>query len=56
MITKGEPEVTDILPAKENTEDALLRLAYTLEQKSEHPLAKAILKRAEEIKWAEAKR
>ena len=54
-ITKGEPEVTDILPAKENTEDALLRLAYTLEQKSEHPLAKAILKRAEEIKWAEAK-
>lgn len=47
-ITKGEPEVTDILPAAGNTEDALLQLAYALEQKSEHPLAKAILKWAEE--------
>ncbi len=46
-ITSGEPRVTDILPAKGVSEDALLEAAYALEQRSEHPLAKAILKLAE---------
>ena len=46
-ITQGAPEVTDILPAEGTTEDELLRLASALEQRSEHPLARAILKRAE---------
>lgn len=41
-ITKGEPKVTDIIPATGMTEEELLFLAYNLEQKSEHPLAKAI--------------
>lgn len=47
-ITSGEPKVTDMLPAKGIQEDELLRLAYALESKSEHPLARAILQRAEE--------
>lgn len=47
-ITSGEPKVTDVSPAPGCTEDALLRLAYALEQKSEHPLARAILERAQE--------
>ena len=46
-ITSGEPCVTDMLPAQDVTADELLRLACALERKSEHPLAKAILKRAE---------
>jgi Cu2+-exporting ATPase len=47
-ITQGEPKVTDILPVQGLTEAELLRLARALEQKSEHPLAKAILQKAEE--------
>ena len=47
-ITSGEPRVTDVLPAGGVTAGELLRLACALERKSEHPLAKAILKRAEE--------
>ena len=47
-ITSGEPKVTDILPAEGTTEAELLRRAYALEKKSEHPLAKAILQRAQE--------
>ena len=47
-ITAGEPMVTDILPAKGVNPDELMRLAYLLERKSEHPLARAILSRAEE--------
>ena len=47
-ITSGEPAVTDILPAEGTDEAALISLAVSLEQKSEHPLAKAILRYAEE--------
>ena len=47
-ITKGEPQVTDLVPAEEISEKELLTYAYALEKKSEHPLAKAILARAEE--------
>ena len=47
-ITKGEPEVTDVLPADHTDRDALLSLAYRLESKSGHPLAKAIIKYCEE--------
>lgn len=46
-ITKGEPVVTDIIPDNIG-ENELLRLAYSLEVKSEHPLAKAIVAKAEE--------
>ena len=47
-ITSGEPRVTDILPVQGMDEEGLLTLAYALEQKSEHPLARAILRQAEE--------
>jgi len=49
-ITGGEPKVTDILPADGVSEEELLHLAYALERRSEHPLAKAILQKAEERK------
>ena len=45
-ITSGEPKVTDIIPAAGVTEDTLLKYAYALENKSEHPLARAILEKA----------
>ncbi len=48
-ITNGEPVVTDILPAEGVTETELLQMAHALEKKSEHPLARAILKKAEEM-------
>ncbi len=47
-ITKGEPQVTDLVPADGISEEELLTYAYALEKKSEHPLAKAILAKAEE--------
>ena len=47
-ITNGEPKVTDILPADGISEEELLEMAYALEKKSEHPLAKAVLVYAEE--------
>ena len=47
-ITKGEPQVTDIIAAEGFCEEELLRIALALEKKSEHPLAKAVLERAEE--------
>ena len=43
-ITNGEPVVTDMVPAEGVTEESLLALAASLEKRSEHPLAKAILK------------
>ena len=42
-LTYGKPQVTDLLPAPGTSEDALLLAAFSLEQKSEHPLATAIL-------------
>ena len=47
-ITKGEPQVTDFVPADGISETELLSYAGALEQKSEHPLAKAILANAGE--------
>ena len=47
-ITSGEPKVTDIIPAAGVTEDTLLKYAYALENKSDHPLARAILEKAKE--------
>ena len=41
-ITSGEPEVTDLIPTEGTTNDELIAIAYALEQKSEHPLAKAV--------------
>lgn len=48
-ITLGEPKVTDIFPVGCKNEKELLELANALEQKSEHPLAKAILQKGEEL-------
>lgn len=45
-ITRGEPKVTDMIPVMGKTEKELLEIAFSLEQKSEHPLAKAICKKA----------
>ena len=49
-ITSGEPKVTDMIPAEGVTENELLSLAYVLEKKSEHPLARAVILKAEERK------
>ncbi|MDD3254035.1 MAG: heavy metal translocating P-type ATPase [Lachnospiraceae bacterium] len=53
-ITSGEPAVTDLIPAEGVTEEELLTLAYALEQKSEHPLARAILREGEARRLAAA--
>ena len=47
-ITKGEPVVTDIYALGDTTQEELLKMAYSLEIKSEHPLAKAVSKYAED--------
>lgn len=47
-ITKGEPEVTDVHPLGDRTEEELLRFAASAEKPSEHPLAQAILRGARE--------
>jgi Cu+-exporting ATPase len=47
-ITKGRPEVTDIIPAEDHTEEEVLRLAASVEVGSEHPLGEAILRKAKE--------
>ena len=46
-ITSGEPRVTDMIPAEGISERELLSLACALERRSEHPLAKAVMARAE---------
>lgn len=48
-ITKGEPRVTDIIAADGITEDELLKYAVSLESKSEHPLAKAVIEKGKEL-------
>ena len=48
-ITTGQPRVTDVLPASGATEEALIAAAYALEQRSEHPLARAVVERAESL-------
>lgn len=45
-ITSGKPEVTDLFPVNGVTEQELLQKAYAIEQKSEHPLAAAIVAEA----------
>ena len=47
-VTEGKPEVTGIYPAGHMTDDELLLMAYSLERKSEHPLARAVVEKAEE--------
>ncbi len=49
-ITNGEPKVTDVLPMEGITKTQLMEYAYALEEKSEHPLAKAIVGHAKEEK------
>lgn len=46
-ITMGEPKVTDMIPTTGYDDKSLLKLAYSLEAKSEHPLAKAVVNKAE---------
>lgn len=46
-ITKGTPEVTDIIPFGDTTENEFIKFAYAIEKKSEHPLGKAIVEYAE---------
>ena len=46
-ITMGEPKVTDMIPTTGYDDKSLLKLAYSLEAKSEHPLAKAVVNEAE---------
>ena len=48
-VTTGEPKVTDLVPAEGVDERELLTLAYALERRSEHPLAKAVLQKGEEL-------
>lgn len=48
-ITRGKPEVTDIIPASDRTQEGVLRLAASVESGSEHPLGQAIVKKAEEM-------
>ena len=47
-ITQGKPKVTDIIPVNGRSEKELLSIAYALEKKSEHPLARAINQKAEQ--------
>ena len=49
-ITSGEPKVTDVIAAENHSEETLIRLAASLEKRSEHPLAKAVMEYAESQK------
>lgn len=46
-ITSGQPKVTDVVPAENHKEETLVKLAASLEKRSEHPLAKAVMEYAE---------
>ena len=48
-VTSGKPKVTDMIPAEGFRPEELMKLAYSLEKKSEHPLARAILEKAESL-------
>ena len=48
-VTAGEPVVTDIISLNGQTENEFMTSAFSLESKSEHPLAKAIVKKGEEL-------
>ncbi|MCG6192319.1 copper-translocating P-type ATPase [Leptospira sp. FAT2] len=48
-LTEGKPRVTDLIPVNGVSEEYLLQLAYSLEQMSEHPIARAIVRKAEEL-------
>lgn len=50
-ITEGKPKVTDVIPVGISEND-ILQIAYSLEIKSEHPLAKAIVEKAEEMQFS----
>ena len=47
-LTQGRPEVTDLVPAPGVSEDDLLRIAAAVEERSQHPLAQAVARRAKE--------
>jgi P-type Cu2+ transporter len=47
-VTEGRPQVTDVIPAERVTERELLALAGALEEKSEHPLARAVMEKVRE--------
>lgn len=51
-ITKGEPEVTDIVPLNKNSLESVLKISASLEKNSEHPVAEAIVKKAGKISLA----
>ena len=51
-LTQGKPAVTNILPIGDQTSDHILKIAAGLEQRSEHPLGKAIVEKAKEEKFA----
>lgn len=53
-ITEGKPKVTDITACGDKTETQLLQTAFSLEAKSEHPLAKAIIEKAEQMQLAKS--
>ena len=53
-LTEGRPQLTDVVPAPGRTREEVLALAASVEQRSEHPLGKAIVRRADEEQLARA--
>lgn len=48
-LTKGEPQVTDIIAQNNNSESEILQILSSLEKRSEHPLAKAVIDKSKEL-------
>jgi Cd2+/Zn2+-exporting ATPase len=48
-LTLGQPQVTDLIPLNDHSKEDLLRIAAAVERRSEHPLAEAIVRAAEEL-------